>query len=158
MKLHIYQMRHVFADDEHIGKYDVGTKSVRLRAEFADLTDKVKAHFMRAHGIPVKILIGNEALAAVAPLPDFPHEVREAMDPGLGMLSPAAVDHARKHFTRTDFDRLYQGRVEYSSGSGVAPVDPTDEPIDEPKPAKEPKAPKLAKKAAAEVKPESTDA
>lgn len=136
MKLHIYQNRHVFADDDHIGKYDTTTRAVRLRAEHADLGDKVKAFFMRTKGLPVKVLTGDEALPTVAPLKEFPDEIRAAMDPQRGDLTPAVVDYARKNFTREEFERRYRGRAEYGeTPAAPAEVEETTE-TSEPAPAK----------------------
>lgn len=143
MKLHIYQNRHVFADDDHVGKYDATARAVRLREEFADLADKVKAFFMRTKGLPVKVLTGDEALPAVAPLKEFPDEIRAAMDPQRGDLTPAVVDYARKNFTREEFERRYRGRAEY----GEEPAAPAEAETTAPAPAKKPRKPKTTQPA-----------
>lgn len=123
MKYHIYRNLHVFHDDDHIGKYDTATKTVRLREEFGDHADKVKAFFMRTKGLPVKVLTGDESLPAAVPLVEFPESVRAEIDPHLGDLSPACIAHARKEFSREEFERRYRGRVEYLSASGVTVIE-----------------------------------
>lgn len=150
MKLHIYQNRHVFAEDDHIGKYDTTARAVRLRAEHADLGDKVKAFFMRTKGLPVKVLTGDEALPTVAPLKEFPDEIRAAMDPQRGDLTPAVVDYARRNFTREEFERRYRGRAEYyqfeppdEEETPAAPVEPAEPTA----PARKPRKPKTTQPA-----------
>lgn len=134
MKIHIYQMRHVFVDDDHVGKYDAPTRSIRLRAEFGPHADKVKAHFMRAHGMAIKVLVGDEQLAAVKPLPEFPHEVLAQTNPYLGQMTPALIEHARKHWSREDFDRFYAGRgLKYAVAAEAKAEDPAAEEAAEPK-------------------------
>ena len=134
MKIHVYQARHVFIDVDHAGKYDVATKTVRLRPEFADKADAVKAFYMRTHGIPLRgVLCGAEELKAVEPMQEFPPEVRELEDPGLGDLTPALVTYAREHFRPEEFRRRYAGRLAVAAPVAapaplaLAPVDDDEE-------------------------------
>ncbi len=112
-KLHVYQQRHVFKGDDHIGKYDVQTRSVRLHEAFGALKDEVKAYYMRAHGIVASVLVGDEQVKNAAPLQEFPPEIRALMTPHQGDKTPAVIEYARKHFPREEFDRRYQGRIPF---------------------------------------------
>lgn len=114
-KFHLYQQRHLFLDEEYLGKYDIPSRSVRLREEFAVHADTVKAWFMRTQGLAVTLLIGNEASTVGVRLRDFPDAVCCLLDPELGDLSPVAVEHARAHFTREEFENRYRGRADYDS-------------------------------------------
>lgn len=125
MTYHVYRNRHVFHDDEHVGKYDTQTKVVRLREEFGNHAEAVKAHFMRTKGLFVKVLTGEESLPAPVPLVEFPESVREQMDAGLGDMSPACIQHALANFSREEFERRYRGRVEYLPASGGTMIEST---------------------------------
>lgn len=141
-QFHVYQTRHVFRDDDHIGKWDVPAQTVRLRPEFAACADEVKAWFMRTHGIPMKVLVGEEEFFQAAPLQEFPAEVQSLMSPFLGDLTPEVVSWARENFPREEFERRYNGRQEFidplgittfENPSGQAPAEwqPTDDAADD---------------------------
>lgn len=121
-KFHVYQTRHVFAGDDHIGKWEVAAQTVRLREEFAGLADQVKAYFMQTHGIPMKVLVGQEEFQHAAPLLEFPDEIRGKMLPTLGDLTPEVVEFARRNFTPAEFERRYRGRAEFVSDPEEIPA------------------------------------
>lgn len=116
-QFHVYQTRHVFRDDDHIGKWDVPSQTVRLRPEFAACADEVKAYFMRTHGIPMKVLVGEEEFFQAAPLQEFPDDVKALMSPFLGDLTPEVVTWARENFTRQEFERRYNGRRAFNESN-----------------------------------------
>ncbi len=127
---HLYKMRHLFQGDEHIGKYDTATKSVRLRDEFAGLQAEVKAFMMRREGIFLaSVLVGAEALAAVLPLLEFPQAIVDQMTAELGHRTPEVLEYARANFPESEFVRRYGAGVPYTSGGGSSPVEgSTDAP------------------------------
>ena len=108
--IHVYQMRHVFKGDDHVGKYDVQKRQIRIAPEFAPLLEEVKAFFMQSFGIPATALIGDEEPAHAIPLVEFPDHIRSQMTPSLGDLTPAVVSYAKQHFTAKEFNRRYAGR------------------------------------------------
>lgn len=110
-KFHVYRQRHVFLDDDHIGKWNVSEKTVRLRPEYGEHADRLKAWFMRTQGIPAKVLVGEEVFKDAVPPMEFPDEIRALMTPQLGDLTPEAVDWARENFPKDEFRRRYEGRV-----------------------------------------------
>ena len=112
MKYHLYRNRHVFHDDEFLGKFDPVNRIVRLRAECADHKDQVRAFFMRTRGQVVRILVGEEALVEEKPLVEFPDEVRSLFDPAKGDLSKEAIEYALENFSADEFSRRYGGRLE----------------------------------------------
>jgi len=116
---HCYIHRHLFHGDSCIGKVDVRTKTVFLLPEFAELSDEARGHVARMLGFPVKLQIGLEGLE-MPPVPvEFPAEIWECREPGVGDLTPALVAYAREHFPPAEFRRRYLGRldlVELDSG------------------------------------------
>ena len=113
--VHVYQFRQVFVGDEHVGKYDGVTKSIRMRVEHAGDGDKVAAFFRRRHGIFAKVVVGDEALAAVAPLMEFPDEVKGLMSAELGDRTPVVMEWARANFPELEYERRY-GKEHESGG------------------------------------------
>lgn len=143
-RFHIYQMRHLFKGDDPIGKYDVPSHTLRLNDIFGELRQEAKAWFMRTHGIIINVLVGDEEVKAAAPLQEFPVEIRALMTPFEGHNTPAAVDYARKHFTRTEFDRRYQGRHAFETATtpAVAEIPATEPPAEAPAKKKAGRPPK----------------
>ena len=126
----MFKFRHLFAGDDHIGKYHAQAHTVYLRDEFADKADAVKAYFMRQHGICLaKVEIGTERLEIVKPVREFPPEIAALKSPQFGDLTPEVVDWARKNWPREDFDRRYRGCPEYDVEGSVNPT-PIDEPAE----------------------------
>jgi len=125
MKIHMYQTRHLFVDDDCVGKLCTKTKTVRLFEPFEHFEKAVLGWLRSAHGFFAKLAQGDEARAAVsAPPVEFPDDIREEMDPRLGDLTPAAVEFAREHWSKEEFERRYRGRV---SGVGVFDAPPAAE-------------------------------
>lgn len=106
-KVHVYQMRHVFVDDEHVGKYNLADRTIRFRPECEEHKDRCLAHFRMAHGIFCKALVGAEELAQVAPVREFPDEIRALMDLRYGDRTPAVLAWARENFTAEEFALRY---------------------------------------------------
>lgn len=130
-QFHVYQTRHVFRDDDHIGKWDVPAQTVRLRPDFSACADEVKAWFMRTHGIPMKVLVGEEEFFQAAPLQEFPAEVQSLMSPFLGDLTPEVVSWARLNFSPEEFERRYNGRAEFDGPVITAEETPEWVPTDD---------------------------
>ncbi|RYD18376.1 MAG: hypothetical protein EOP88_22785 [Verrucomicrobiaceae bacterium] len=60
--IHVYRQRHIFHGDQHIGKYHVPTRTIRLGTAHAAHGNAVKAHYLRNFGIVTKLLISDEDL------------------------------------------------------------------------------------------------
>ncbi len=69
--IHIYRQRHIFHGDQHIGKYHVPTRTIRLGTAHAAHGNAVKAHYLRNFGVVTKLVISDED---VPPLVRIPHE------------------------------------------------------------------------------------
>ncbi len=108
--IHFYQFRHLFKGDDYLGKYDTLTHIAHLAPEFDHLRQEVKSFFMNSHGILAKVLVGSEELKAVAPLQEFPDEIRALMTPQQGDTTPEVVAWARENFPAKEFNRRYDGR------------------------------------------------
>jgi len=109
--VHVYQFRQVFVDDEHVGKYDGVTKTIRLREEHGGHSGRVAAFFKRRHGIHAQVVVGDEALAEVAALVEFPPEVLGLMVPQLGDRTPEVMAWAKKNFPAAEYERRYGNGV-----------------------------------------------
>ena len=120
-KIHLYQFRHVFADDDCVGKYDSKSYTVRIFEQFAEDLQPVLAFFRSMHGINAKGIVGTQEETAAVPLLEFPAEVLERFDPQLGDLSRAALTWARENWTPEQFATRYAGRAEFD-GKFSAPV------------------------------------
>jgi hypothetical protein len=128
MKIHMYQTRHLFVDDDCVGKLCTKTKTVRIFEAFEHLSAAVLQWLRMHHSFAAKLAVGEEGKAAVAAPPvEFPDEIRELMDPRLGDLTPEAVAYARENWPREEFERRYKGRVE---GVGMHDAPPEAEIID----------------------------
>jgi len=120
----MYQTRHLFVDDDCVGKLCTKTKTVRIFEAFAHLSAAVLQWLRMHHSFAAKLAVGEESKAAVAAPPiEFPDDIREAMDPRLGDLTPEAVAYARENWPREEFERRYKGRVE-GVGMHDAPPEP----------------------------------
>lgn len=106
--IHIYQFRHLFADDDHIGKYTIDSREVRLFKDHAHQADRVKSFFAMRHGIIVaRVLIGDEKAPETRPLMEFPAEIRALMTPHQGHRTPAAMHWAAMNFPPDEYERRY---------------------------------------------------
>lgn len=106
--IHIYQFRHLFADDDCIGKYTIESREVRLFANHAHHADRVKSFFAMRHGIIVsRVLIGDEKAPESRPLMEFPQEIRDLMTPHQGHRTPAAMQWAAANFPPDEYERRY---------------------------------------------------
>lgn len=104
----LYQRRHLFKGDEHVGKYDHPTLTAYLRPEFETLKDECRAFFMSREGIALAgAVAGKDASPAPPPLVAFPTEILALMDPRLGDRTPEVVAWARAHFPFADLVRRY---------------------------------------------------
>lgn len=127
MKIHMYQTRHLFVDDDCVGKLCTRTKTVRLFQPYEHLEKAVLGWLRTAHGFFARLAVGEEAKAAVSVPPrEFPDEIREKMTCELGDLTPAAVEFAREHWSAEEFERRYRGRVD-GVGMHDAPPPPAEE-------------------------------
>ncbi len=125
MKIHMYQSRHLFVEDDCVGKFDKATRTLCLFTAFAAFGQAIAQWMRNHHGVFPTIATGELAVANVAPLVEFPPEIVELMTPLLGDLTPAAVAYARENFSREDFKRRYDGRVdEVVVVDGDAAADP----------------------------------
>ena len=139
-KVHLYQHRHVFIDDEHVGKFDPLTRTVRMREEFASEKDDVRAFFLREKGLPLAgVLTGGESLPVIPPMPQFPEAINALKDPAKGVMTPAVLAWARLNWTSKEFARVYGESVEYGTGLEVVPPDELDEAAPSPRKAGRPK-------------------
>lgn len=121
-RIEMFKFRHIFAGDDHIGKYNAQAHTVTLRDEFANMADEVKAFFMRNHGICLStVIIGTESLETFKAVREFPPEILELKSAQFGDLTPAVLDWARKNFTKEEFDRRYRGCPEYDPYEMPAP-------------------------------------
>ncbi|MCU0751543.1 MAG: hypothetical protein MUC40_00670 [Akkermansiaceae bacterium] len=109
--IHCYQMRHLFHGDNYLGIYEAAIKTARIVEAAREHAQAVKAYFMRRHGLPVTVLVGDEEAARIKPLMEFPAEIRAGFDPYLGDMTPAAIAYARAHFPADEFARRYAGRI-----------------------------------------------
>lgn len=116
-KVHVYMMRHVFVDDEYVGKYNQADRTIRFRPEADEHKDRCLAHFRMVYGIFCKALVGDEELAEVAQVREFPDEVRALMDPRWGDRTPAVLKWALENFTEGEFAQPYPG---FASDESVA--------------------------------------
>jgi len=120
----MYQTRHLFVDDDCVGKLCTKTKTVRIFEAFEHLSAAVLQWLRMHHSFAAKLAVGEESKAAVAAPPvEFPEDIRELMDPRLGDLTPEAVAYARENWPREEFERRYKGRVE-GVGMHDAPPEP----------------------------------
>jgi hypothetical protein len=120
--IELFKFRHIFAGDDHIGKYNSQTHTVTLRDEFAHKADDVKAYFMRHHGICLAtVVVGTEQLETVKPVKAFPPEIDALKSAQFGDLTPEVVAWARQNWSKEDFDRRYRGCPEYGDGPGAEP-------------------------------------
>lgn len=112
-RIHVYAQRHVFCDDDHLGLWHVPTATINLRPEFEHLVDKVKAYFAMAHGLPMKVVVGEagESFVQDKPLMDFPDDIKALMNPYFGDLTPEVVAYAKAKFPADEFARRYAGRL-----------------------------------------------
>ena len=146
--IEMFKFRHIFAGDDHIGKYNSQTRIVTLRDEFAAMADEVKAYFMRHHGIFLAAVnIGTEKMQTEKPILPFPPEVEAMKSLQLGERTPAVIEWARKNLTREEFNLRYRGDVDYSTDPAPESEDQdSDQDSDDDGDAKSsPKAPKAPK-------------
>jgi hypothetical protein len=111
MNLHewnLYQRRHLFKGDEHVGKYDHPTLTAYLRPEFEGLKEECRAFFMSREGIALAgVSAGKRALPAPEPLVAFPADILALMSPVLGDRTPAVMEWAHAHLSPADLVRRY---------------------------------------------------
>lgn len=63
--IHVYRQRHIFHGDNHIGKYHVPTRTIRLGTAHAAHGNAVKAHYLRNFGVVTKLVISDEDLPPI---------------------------------------------------------------------------------------------
>jgi hypothetical protein len=112
MKIHMYQSRHLFVEDDCVGKFDGKTRTICLFEQYAQHGEPIARWMRQHHGVFPTIATGSLAVVNVAPLVEFPPEIAEKMTPYLGDLTPEVVAWARENFAPEDFKRRYAGRVD----------------------------------------------
>jgi len=126
-KIHMYQSRHLFVDDDCVGKFDGRTRTICLFPQHAQHGEAIAKWMRMTQGVFPSISNGPLAVEAVAPLAEFPAEVAALMTPFLGDLTPAVVAWARENFSADDFKRRYSGRVpdqaEEAAGQAADPFE-----------------------------------
>lgn len=112
MKIHMYQSRHLFVEDDYVGKFDGRTRTICLLPSHESHGEAIAKWMRQHHGVFPTIANGPLAVENVAPLAEFPAEVAALMSPFLGDLTPEVVAWARENFSPDDFARRYAGRVD----------------------------------------------
>lgn len=124
MKIHMYLTRHLFVDDDCVGKFDSRTRTIRVFERFQDHGQAIAKWFRQHHGVFPAVEIGEKAVERSTPVVEFPPEIREKMSDHLGDLTPEVVAWAREHWTEEDFKARYKGRVRDAAAVAGPPVDP----------------------------------
>lgn len=83
--IHIYRQRHIFHGDQHIGKYHVPTRTIRLGTAHEAHGNAVKAHYLRNFGIVTKLVISDEDVPPVV------RPVEETLEAAAGPQAPEVV-------------------------------------------------------------------
>lgn len=120
----MYQTRHLFVDDDCVGKFDSRTRTIRVFERFQDHGQAIAKWFRQHHGVFPAVEIGEASVARSTPMVEFPPEIREKMTDHLGDLTPEVVAWAREHWADEDFQARYKGRVRDVVAAAGPPVDP----------------------------------